>query len=120
MHGSVKKGRMRYNKAKTKAVFMKLGCRIRPPIVRMGDERIHCEEWVDLLGVRLDRKRLFVEYAKGVRARVSEMANKLTGLYRNKEKVDKKKVRVGSLEKDGWDGERDSQAVPVLRRTSRG
>lgn len=36
---------MRYNKAKAKAMFMKLGGRIRPPMVRMGDERIYCEEW---------------------------------------------------------------------------
>lgn len=50
-------------------------------------------------------------YTKGVRARVNETANKLTEFYRHKERVDKEKVSVESLEKDGWNRERDLQAV---------
>jgi len=43
---------MSYNKGKTKARIMELRGRIWPPVVRFGVERVQCDEWVDLLGVR--------------------------------------------------------------------
>lgn len=45
------KGRMRYNEGKTKALFMELGRRIRPPVMRVGEAKIECDDWVNLMGV---------------------------------------------------------------------
>jgi len=42
-----KTGRMRYNKAKTRTMFVENYGRIRPPVVRLGEERVTCGEWVD-------------------------------------------------------------------------
>lgn len=40
----------------------------------------------------MDRKRLYVEHAKGVRDRMAEVVSRITCLCRNKGKMDKGKV----------------------------
>jgi len=88
------KGRMKYNECKTRVMFIENYGRIRPPVVRLGDERVECSECIDLLRIRLDRKGMFIEHAKYVRERMAEVASKLTGLCRNKCRMDKEKVRA--------------------------
>lgn len=53
-----------------------------------------CDEWIDVLGVRVDRKTLYVEHNKRVRGRMAEVVSKISGLCCNKGGMDKKKVCI--------------------------
>jgi len=58
------KRRMKYNECKTRAMFVENYGRIRPPVVRLGEERVECSEWIDLLGIRVGRKGMFIEHSR--------------------------------------------------------
>lgn len=58
---------MVYDEIKTRAMFIKGSDRIKHPVVTMCVEHVSCDEWSDVLGVRVDKKRLYVEHAKRVR-----------------------------------------------------
>lgn len=84
------KGRIVYNEAKTKAMFVEASGRIRHPLVRLGKNRVCIDERIDVSEVRMDRKK----HAKRVRDRMSEVVSKLTRLCRNKGSMNKGKVRA--------------------------
>lgn len=71
-----------YNEVKTKAMFFEASGKIRHPLVRLGDNRVCIDEYIAVLGVRMDRKKLYVEHAKRVRDRMSEVS-KITRFCRN-------------------------------------
>lgn len=64
------------------------------PVVRLDGKRMSCDEWIEVLEVRLDRKRLYVEHVKRVRDRMSEVVKKITGFCRNKGRMGKDKIRA--------------------------
>lgn len=69
-------------------MFIKASGRMRPPIVRFGRKHVCCDEWIDVLRVRLNRK------TRQVGDRMSEVVSKIAGLCLNKGRMDKEKVRA--------------------------
>lgn len=84
---------MVHSKIKTKSMFIEASGRFRLPIVRLEEGWGYCNKWIDVVGVSVDRKILYVVHANQVRNRMSEVVSKISGLCRKNGRMDKRKIR---------------------------
>ncbi|KAJ8945526.1 hypothetical protein NQ318_020371, partial [Aromia moschata] len=79
-----RENKLAYNVAKTEAMFVPAGREIREPVVKMEDERIEMKGSIKYLGVRVDRKLMWLDHVKEIRKKVQEVGGKFFALARRK------------------------------------